>query len=439
MTPGGRRVLGLSAAVVLSTFGSACADRDPNAAMMSTVAPDSMSVLSCSTDPHACVTRGADLTLSVTGPAADPTPVRPPPDHALATIDRDAGVSAVLRDGSVLWLFGDTAARNEDGTVRYFVIGTGAWASADAPTVTRDAVDPTNGEPVVLATPTAEFPPCPQPSQRQGMWPASAVVQHVGALDRVVIWLENVCLGGDTGDGPILDGQGMAVAEWWYDPADPPLDRAVTATVLNQRLFVDRSYGLAAVLVDGQGSGGGGGDGDGDQIDTYRCDTPAKGDTPTDKYGPCTVAQTTFDGVADPASYRPWTGDGFDGGGGAAPIELPAGSWMPYPVGGFTVTHDAVVGAYVMAYSPWPGSTEVMEVRVAADPLGPWSSPVTIHLPGCDDHIGSRQFGCYAASAQPAFSTPGHLGIGYYDSSVTTFPTRGAYQVSSVAVSFGTG
>lgn len=437
MTPGRRRVLGISAAVVLAAVGSACADRDPVAMETTTTVPDPASVLSCTTDVDACVTDGADVTLEVHGPAADPTPVRPSLDHALATIDRDAGVSAVLRDGSVLWLFGDTAARNEDGTVRYFVIGTGAWASADAPTVTQDAVDPTNGEPVVLAMPTADFPMCPQPSQRQGMWPASAVVQHVGSLDRVVIWLENVCLGGDTGAGPVLDDEGMAVAEWWYDPADPPLDRAVTATVLNQRLFVDRSYGMAAALFDGQGSDGG--EGSGDHIDTYSCDTPAKDAAPTDKYGPCTVARTNFDEVADPASYDPWIGDGFGAGGVAAPIKLPAGSWMPYPVGGFTVTHDAVIGAYVMAYSPWPGSTEVMEVRVAADPLGPWSSPVTIHLPGCDDHIGSRQFGCYAASAQPAFSTPGHLGIGYYDSLVSTFPTRGAYQVSSVSISVRNG
>jgi hypothetical protein len=55
-----------------------------------------------------------------------------------------------------------------------------------------------------------------------------------------------------------------------------------------------------------------------------------------------------------------------------------------------------------------------------------------VGLDGCADRIGSRQFNCYAGGPQPRFSTPGHLGLGYYDSSVSTFPTRGAYTVTSV-------
>jgi len=256
------------------------------------------------------------------------------------------------------------------------------------------------------------------------MWPASAVVEKVGSLDRVLIWLENICLGGDTGSGPVVDGRGMALAEWWYDPADPPFDRPVTVTLLSQRLFADRSYGGATVR------------GAQDDVYAYQCDTPPE---PAGAYGPCTVARTTLAEAADAASYQPWTGKGFDESGTPAPIDLPPGTWVPYPVGGFTVTRDPVLDMFVMAYSPWPGFTEVMEVRVAADPLGPWSSPVTIHLPGCADRIGTRLFGCYAATAQPAFSSPGRLGIGYYDSSVSSFPTRGAYLVTSVPVTVLTG
>lgn len=331
--------------------------------------------------------------------------VQPPAGSELATIDRDAGIAVTLRDNSVLWLFGDTAARLDDGTIDYFQIGTASWAPPEAPAVTDDIADPATGAPVTFATPTSDFPTCPGPGQRAGMWPASAIVQPVGERDRVIIWLHNICLGAD---GSLTD-EGMALAEWWYDPAAPPVERPVVATILVQRLFADRSFGTAAVLGD-----------DGD-VYAYRCATP---DDPADAagYGPCAVARVPLADVADASAYTVVEDN----------LALPSGPTQPIPAGGFGVAHDPVIGAFVMAYSPWPGSTQVVDVRTSPSPLGPWSRPVTVGLDGCADRIGSRQFNCYAGGPQPRFSTPGHLGLGYYDSSVSTFPTRGAYTVTSV-------
>ena len=356
----------------------------------------------------------------------------PPEGHTLATIDRDAGVAARLRDGSVLWLFGDTAARDDKGSIEYFVIGTASWAPAGAPTSTLDASDPATGEPMTFATPTPDFPACPRPDQRPGMWPASAVVEPVGDRDRVVVWFENICLGSDRS----LVDRGMAVGEWWFDPADPPVDRRIRATILDQRLFDERSYGSAAVL-DARARPDGTTNttvGPTTPVDVYRCRNTTGGGPPS-SYGPCHVARTRLDAVADPASYRELDGTAFAADIGAGrQLELPGGGESPTPPGGFGVQYDESVGGYIMAYSPWPGPSEVVHLRVADRPEGPWSRPVEVRLPGCDDRLGQRRFLCYAAAPQPIFSQRGRLGLGYYDSQTSSFPTRGSYLVTTVPV-----
>lgn len=55
-------------------------------------------------------TNREEFALKVTGNPQEVTQVKPIPSSPLATIDRDAGVSVQLSDGSILWLFGDTAA-----------------------------------------------------------------------------------------------------------------------------------------------------------------------------------------------------------------------------------------------------------------------------------------------------------------------------------------
>ena len=102
------------------------------------------------------------------------------------------------------------------------------------------------------------------------------------------------------------------------------------------------------------------------------------------------------------------------------------------PVGGVNVVHDAVNDLYVMGYSPWPGFTTQMAIRVATSPEGPWTPPVVVELPGCDDQVGGEGYYCYAAAVQPRFSVPGQLGIGWYDQAVAANPLRGAYVASTL-------
>jgi len=115
-------------------------------------------------------------------------------------------------------------------------------------------------------------------------------------------------------------------------------------------------------------------------------------------------------------------------------LDLPGGGGAPVPPGGFNVQFDRQINAYVMAYSPWPGSSDVMAIRLAPTPEGPWTTPLLLRLPGCDDRVGTREFHCYAAALQPAFSRRGRLGIGWYDSQTSSFPVRGSYMIATVPV-----
>ena len=409
--------------VALTSCGGSSAGTDHDA-----VGSDESVDLEVCTPPAeaGCSVAGGGRRVEVTGVVSEPISVKPPVGSPLYTIDRDAGVTARLRDGSVLWLFGDTAARDDAGAITYFVIGTASWAAADSPATTRDALDPAASmpTPVPFAEPTSEFPPCPQQNQRKGSWPSAAVVQQVGPRDRVLVWLENVCLGSDRS----LEDRGMSVAEWWYDPSHPPIGQPIRGTVLAQRLFADRSYGSAALLRPDAGHG------PTDEVIVYRCTTSTEGGPPSE-YGPCRVASTTLSTAADPHTYREWDGRSFavqvgDG----VDLDLPGGGAAPVPPGGFSVHFEPLVDAYVMAYSPWPGPSDVMAIRLAPRPEGPWSTPLLLRLPGCDDRVGERELRCYAATVQPVFSQPGRLGIGWYDSRTSSFPVRGAYVVATVPV-----
>ncbi len=356
------------------------------------------------------------IRVSTSGSSNAPTTVGPLSTSPIADIDRDAGISTRLRDGSTLWLFGDSSQANSNGSLQYFVNNTAAWAAPGSPAITRDGV--TGGpQPARFVAPTAGFPTCPSATPTPVMWPLSAVTVPNGALDRVIAYYQNICL------GPNLTtaSRGVATVEWSYDPADPPVDRVIEGTVTNQALFPTNTYGNAAVVgLDGK-------------IYSYACFGPASPGWP-DQYGPCKVARTDPSTVADATSYRYWDGATWGADvASAAPMSLPNGvDGVVNPVGTLTVTFDAVHGVYVMAYSTWPGYSDKVAIRVASSPQGPWSAPVVIQLPGCNDTVGGTGFYCYAGTAQPQFSGVGLIGIGYYDQIVAVGPNRGSYLVVTV-------
>lgn len=82
-----------------------------------------------------------------------------------------------------------------------------------------------------------------------------------------------------------------------------------------------------------------------------------------------------------------------------------------------------------MAYSPWPGVSDLVAVRAARSATGPWGPAALLRLPGCDPSDPPAPSGCYGANIQPASSGGGRLGVGYYDRHIADDPTRGSFMV----------
>ncbi len=423
--PWSRVVIGV---LLLGGSMTACADDPPGAAAEEPgggAAAPTMSV-GVPLDPDVAALLEVDDPGSVpgVGPAGWPfASVGPPAGHPLERIDRDVGISVELGDGSRLWLFGDTAEREPGGGLRYFEVGTAAWAPADDPTVTRDGS--VGGLPVPLVAEPSGRPPCPPQAPRSGVWPLAAVTDP-GDPNRVLVWSGNICLGSST----VLESQGISLGEWRHDPARPPVDRPVQLRVLNPLLFPSQDE-LGAVI----------GVGDGRHLVAMGCRPPqiegwagpgSAGPAPAD--GSCVLRRVDVADVADSAAYEPWTGAQW-GGGPPSPVDLPRQStWVSYfaaPVGPFSLAPDPSGEGVVMVYSPWPGYVPVAAVRWAPEVTGPWSPPAPLLLEGCLPITDPRR-SCYAANAQPDFSVPGELGIGYYDREVSTPPQRGAFLVGRV-------
>ncbi|UDY34094.1 DUF4185 domain-containing protein [Dermatobacter hominis] len=359
---------------------------------------------------------GAVSVGSSGAPAGPPTPVGPAAGHPLAGIDRDAGVSVPLRDGSVLWLFGDSSQVDRSGSLRYFVNNTAAWAPADSPNVTQDAAP--GGAPVRFVSPVGTPWSCPADRPTRAMWPLSAVrTDGTGQRDVVTAFFGNVCLG----DEPLeIEPRGVALVRWTYDPADPPAGEPITGTVVTQHLFpVGHEHGTAATT-------------DGTFVYGYDCESPPDGpgvEWP-DRFGPCTVGRVPVAAAGTRSAWTYWNGAAWTSNEtSAAPVIAGSsgGEDPRAPVASLTVSWDEVHGVYVMAYSPWPGFTDRISVRVAPAPQGPWSDVVEVALPGCEDAVGRDGFLCYAGTVQPQLSRPGLLGLGYYDQLVAVAPNRGQY------------
>lgn len=355
--------------------------------------------------------------------------VAPPAGHPLTGIDRDAGISTRLRDGSILWFFGDSAEPQNTPGWRYFVNNTAAWARASAPTVTLDGVAPGN-VPYPFVTPVNAFEtPCPGGFQAV-MWPISATNVPIASTndDRVLAFFANVCLKEQE-----AKFRGVALVEWVYDPDVAHDGRPITGTVLNQNLFPAGSeYGSAAVISVTDSL-----------LYAYACGRPSDDregivwpDDPA--YTGCTVARVDPAQAAVRSAWRyaassgTWSALSDQ----AHPMSVPGdpNGDKQLPVASLSVVHDAQYGGsrpYVMVYSPWPGFTPEVVVRTATTPVGPWSARTVLTMPGCYEWANGAERLCYAGTAQPWRSQPGLLGIGYYDQYVAQNPVRGAYLAAS--------
>ncbi len=343
-----------------------------------------------------------DLHVGTTGRVLRIEAVAPPPGHPLSSMERDGGVSVELRDGSTMWFFGDSMEQRADGSLRYFINNTAAWAAPETPLVTHDAVS-ADGKPFLFASPPAGTCATSQFS-KAALWPESAVaIPQADGTDRVVVVMVKVCVGRSWLD---IESIGFAVAEVTYDPGDPPRDRPIVGQVTQPNLAdVEAGYGRAMLLEpDGFLYG-------------YQC-----GSYQDDLWGPCQVGRVATEDVTDTAAWRFWNGGDWTDAdnwvpeqAAAAGMELPDPQANTLPVASFSVVHDDRLDAHLMAYSPWPAFCGEVAVRVAATPVGPWTSPVPITLPGCSGEVAGLDGHCYTATPQMQLCGHDEFGGGYFD------------------------
>lgn len=362
-----------------------------------------------------------DVEITSTGATTTPTAVRSA-NPAIADVERDAGVSTRLSDGSTMWFFGDSASYRPDGSLRSFVAGTAAWAPPGGETAPRDAADHL-GRPLLLAGPGPNFPNCPAQRPTRALWVLSAVtVPQTAQHDRVVVYLANMCLG----TGWDMEAQGVAVGEYRYDAASPPDGRPVQLTILEENLFpAGRAFGTAAVHHDGR-------------VYVYQCDTAPP---MTLAYGPCRIGRVEPDSahLRDAYEFRTGGSSWSPDVAAADALDMPRGhasAWnYDFPVASVTVVRDPAFDSFAMVYSPWPGLGGEVAIRFSESPVGPWSPPVGATFPGCSTHVGDTEWYCYAGTPQPWLSTASGLGLGLFDQASELNGLRGQYVAASVPVS----
>lgn len=320
-------------------------------------------------------------------------------------IKRDCGFTATLSGGDVLWIFCDSTDAEADGDLTYFKNNTAAYGFAGSLTTLRE---PSNGgQPYRFIDPRAQDNPCTgaHAGEAHVIWPLSATTVHRSdGTDQVLIWFENLCHEGGA-DLSTYTQMSVGLAEYVHDPADPdPLpELAEGARIVNPRLWGasadGHTFGEAAVL---------GNDG---YHYLYRC----RG------FWGCQVARVKQGSAAQPGAYRYWTGSGWSTIKPAGPtLALTGGD---EPAGSFNVAWLPAMGVYAMGYIEFPGlsvaGVDSVRVRVADDPAGPWSAPVSIRN---TSDCGS---GCYAGYVHPALSGIDYVGTTSYDQDRYGWPGGG--------------
>lgn len=333
------------------------------------------------------------------GPRSNPVAVRPPPSSPIADVARDCGFSVELRDGNALWIYCDSSDAPFGGEPTWFINNSAAIARAGSPLVMREPLR-SNGEPYQFIVPSS-YDPCG--GDPHIIWPTSAVVVPSGAVDRVLVYFENVCRVGSN-DIFGVESHSIGLAEYVYVPGMDPHAGPIRATIVNPSLWPSR-FGHASVVRGGH-------------VYVYQCDYDWG-----DPWG-CRVGRADATVAAGAQHYRYWNGSAFvQGRHNAVFMEMPGSDT---PGAAYQVAYIAEWDAYALTYIAWPGIGATQKIRIATSPRGPWSDALSISLPGC----GAPDY-CYAGSIHTQLTDDRSVGLGYYDPRVAFSDRPAAGQVRS--------
>jgi hypothetical protein len=337
---------------------------------------------------------------SPSAPSMAPAPVLSLYENPSRSVTRDDGLSVALPNGSDLWIFGDTAVYNNDGSgkmvVSAFIPGgtaaEGPYATGQVPTSLTEVpnpgrpLSPSAGNPpgAYMPTPTDVYLPdgsggrcTPAPGRYPARWPSGAAL--IPSTSDVLLTYVDVCVTGSFQFD--VEGWGFMEYNWRTNGLDLGPDDVFPPSPSGATLSPERQLG-SPVINDGR-------------VDLFSSNC-------TVLYVSCLAGQTYFTTVLDtapalsnPASYHvePAVTDG-------SAIWQPAGiAVAKYP--------DAPLRMIEMT-----GIAGTYDVLTATTPAGPWHLEMLGTVPGCQDlHSGF----CYALMGHPELSNQSQLMISYYD------------------------
>jgi hypothetical protein len=333
--------------------------------------------------------------LVATGAVTTSQQVLPQAGTPLSTIGRDCGFTISLSNGTALWVFCDSTDADVSGAgLTYFVNNTAAIGPAHDPLNLREPWDP-NGDPYQFIVPSdAPYSPC-GPGQRHVVWPISGTRAGGGpGNDRVIVFYENICQTIATlANTPVSTG----VAEWWFDtskPLDHYLSGPIRATIVQPNLFPrpvgGTPWGVGAV------------DGRDGYVYVHRCDG-----------GNCSAARAPISGFGSPGAYSYWTGSGWSPSApsGTGQVAFLAGG----PYSATQIQFVSPLNTFIMtAWDPATGRHAI--VFAGPSPVGPWTKPISVLMPGCDPApLPPHGRACYHATVHDHLSTPSSLAVGIHD------------------------
>jgi hypothetical protein len=290
----------------------------------------------------------------------------------LADIRQDEGASIALPDGRTLYIFADTLHLHT--TPKFFATSSAAVTDPRTPLRLEFASNP-RGVPL-------EFLPR-EPDEK---------TSQVDGVRYTAVW--------PTGATTLPDGRTI-IAYAKYDLVINPFTMTFRGAGLYEFRYRDaaqfRNGGQARRIAD----------------DIWKPDVGAVG-TPTYHDGyvyftlcedlECYSMRVRPSGLADPAQYRWWTGDGWSTSksdrspmrfGASRPGHNPSVVWVP------------AVGAFVMADTVAGSAARSGMIWVSPNPWGPWSVPASVGLTRCSSG------GCYGLNVQASQSTAGTIRISY--------------------------
>lgn len=291
----------------------------------------------------------------------------------------DGAYSVPLRDGRVLWLFGDTSVARTAGRTddAFFVRNTIAVQTGADPATAfiRHYWAWDGGEA------RSYFP---DPAEGRWLWPMHGV--DLGG--RLLLFMERLRQDGAPGPWAFADTGSVAVLI--DDPADPPEAWRQTTVELPADL-AGALVGEAVLRVD-------------DWLYLYG----TRGDRHAVFLVRVPVEAARAGDLSRVERYC----------GGAFRPDCAPDTLIAWGAPEFSVHFEPALDAYVFVYSAGFGPTTIAW-RTAPAPEGPWSAPTDVFRP--PESFAEGAF-VYAAKAHPALETPGGLAVTYVPSSFGETP-----------------